>query len=177
MRWSDLDREACSFARTLSVVGDRWTLLILRDCFLGVRRFEHFEARLGIGRGILADRLRKLTNAFVLTKVAYRQKPTRWEYRLTDKGRDLYPLIMAMVHWGDTHMPGKAGQPVLHRHLACGALFEPVLTCSECGQPVDARGVHVLPGPGAGDARHLAHQGANEGDGAHQEPAVVALGW
>ena len=155
MRWNDLDRETCSFARTLSVVGDRWTLLILRDCFLRVRRFEDFEARLGIGRGILADRLGKLVEAFVLTKVAYRQKPTRWEYQLTDKGRDLFPLVMAMVHWGDTHMAGKRGRPVLHRHLACGALFEPVLACSRCGQPVDARGVHVVPGPGAGDGRHL----------------------
>ena len=165
MRWSDLDREACSFARTLSVVGDRWTLLILRDCFLRVRRFEDFEARLGIGRGILADRLRKLTAAFVLTKVAYREKPTRWEYRLTDKGRDLYPLIMAMVHWGDTHMAAKAGRPMLHRHLACGAVFEPVLTCSACGEPVDPRGVQVSPGPGAGDARHMAHEPPAKGAG------------
>jgi len=160
LRWDELDQEACSLTRTLSVVGDRWTLLILRDCFLRVRRFEDFEARLGIGRGILADRLRRLTDAFVLAKIAYRQRPTRYEYRLTDKGRDLYPLIMAMVHWGDTHMAGKTGRPVLHRHLACGALFDPVLACSECGEPVDARGVHVLPGPGAGDARHLVHEPA-----------------
>ena len=164
MRWEDLDRQACSLTRTLSVVGDRWTLLVLRDCFLRVRRFEDFQARLGIGRGILADRLRKLTDADILAKVAYREAPTRHEYRLTPKGLDLYPLIMAMVHWGDSHMAGDEGRPVLHRHDACGHVFDPVLTCSACGRPVDARGVHVLPGPGAGDPRHLARA---EPPGAH----------
>ncbi|HEY0438157.1 MAG TPA: helix-turn-helix domain-containing protein, partial [Phenylobacterium sp.] len=93
MQWNELDRQPCSVSRTLSVIGDRWTLLILRDCFLKVRRFDDFQARLGIGRPILADRLQKLVDAFVLTKVAYRQNPTRYEYRLTEKGLDLYPVV------------------------------------------------------------------------------------
>lgn len=149
MRWDQLEKESCSVARTVSVIGDRWTLLILRDCFLRVRRFEEFQSRLGITRHLLADRLRKLTKAGVLKKVAYQDRPQRFEYRLTEKGLDLYPMLMAIVHWGDTHMAGRRGRPMLHRHKACGRDFDPVLVCSECGEPLDARGVHVHAGPGA----------------------------
>jgi DNA-binding HxlR family transcriptional regulator len=155
MQWKDLDAEACSLARTLSLIGDRWTLLILRDCFLRVRRFDDFQARLGIGRPILADRLKKLVDAFILAKVPYQQNPVRYEYRLTPKGLDLYPVVLSIVHFGDTHLAGKKGRPLLHRHRACGHVFDPVLTCSECGEALDPREVEVLPGPGAGAPRHL----------------------
>ena len=119
MRWEDLDREACSVARTLSVIGDRWTLLILRDAFLGQRRFEGFEASLGITRHILADRLKKLTAAGVLQKRPYQEAPRREEYRLTEKGLDLYPVLMGLIAWGDKHMPDRKGPPVTHEHLGC----------------------------------------------------------
>jgi DNA-binding HxlR family transcriptional regulator len=152
MRWRDLDREACSVARTVSVIGDRWSLLVLRDCFLRVRRFEAFQARLGITRHVLADRLRKLVKAGVLRKVAYQQRPRRHEYRLTDKGLDLYPVMMAIVHWGDVHMARRRGRPLLHVHHSCGKSFDPVTTCSVCGEKLDARAVHVRPGPGASAA-------------------------
>ena len=142
-------------ARTISVIGDRWTLLILRDCFLRVRRFEEFQARLGVTRPILARRLRKLVEDFVLTKVAYQQRPLRYEYRLTDKGLDLYPVVMSIVHWGDVHMAGRRGRPLLHRHDRCGKTFDPVMTCSECGEPLDPKRVHVHRGPGAASPRHL----------------------
>ncbi len=155
MQWSELDAQPCSVARTLSVIGDRWTLLILRDCFLRVRRFDDFQARLGIGRPILADRLGKLVDNFVLTKVAYQQSPTRYEYRLTQKGLDLYPVVMAIVHWGDVHMSGKKGRPLAHTHLTCGHAFDPVLVCSECAEPLDPRQVRVDPGPGATGGAHL----------------------
>ena len=115
-----LRREPCSVARTVSVIGDRWTLLILRDCFLRVRRFEEFQARLGITRHVLANRLRKLVRAGVLRKVAYQARPQRYEYRLTDKGLDLHPVMLAIVHWGDMHMAGKRGRPMLHEHLVAG---------------------------------------------------------
>lgn len=153
MQWEELDQQPCSLARTLSVIGDRWTLLILRDCFMKVRRFDDFHARLGIGRPILADRLQKLVDNFVLTKVAYQTNPLRYEYRLTPKGLDLHPVIMAIVHWGDVHMAGKKGRPILHRHLACGHHFEPVLVCSHCGDPVTARDMVNEPGPGAAARR------------------------
>jgi DNA-binding HxlR family transcriptional regulator len=155
MQWSELDQQPCSVSRTLSVIGDRWTLLILRDCFLRVRRFDAFQARLGIARPILADRLQKLIDNAVLTKVAYRQHPTRYEYRLTQKGLDLYPVVMTIVHWGDVHMSGETGRPLLHRHATCGRHFDPVLVCSECGEALDPRQVQVDQGPGAADSSHM----------------------
>ncbi len=148
MRWNELDREACSVARTVSVIGDRWTLLILRDCFLGVRRFDDFQERLGVTRHILADRLRRLVADGVLQKVPYQDRPPRHEYRLTAKGLDLHPVMMALVHWGNVHMDDGSGRPLLHRHRACGHDFDPVTTCSVCGEAVGARDVHVHPGPG-----------------------------
>lgn len=152
MRWRELDREACSVARTVAVIGDRWTLLVLRDCFLRVRRFEDFQARLGITRHVLADRLRKLVKQGVLRRVAYQQRPRRHEYRLTAKGLDLYPVLMAIVHWGDVHLAGKRGRPLLHVHRSCGHAFDPLTVCSACGEPVDPRAVQVQAGPGAARA-------------------------
>ena len=155
MRWNELSEENCSMARTVSVIGDRWTLLILRDCFLRVRRFEDFQERLGITRPILASRLKKLVDEFVLVKVPYQQRPVRYEYRLTPKGLDLYPVVMSIVHWGDVYMAGKKGRPLLHTHDLCGKDFDPVMVCSECGEPLVAKQVHVHPGPGAKSPRHL----------------------
>ena len=146
MKWEDLAHEPCSVARSVAVIGDRWTLMILRDCFLGVRRFEAFQERLGISRTIIADRLKHLTEEDVLRRVAYQEHPVRHEYRLTDKGLDLHPVVMAIVHWGDRHYAGEAGPPLLHRHKTCGCDFHPVQTCSECGEPVDARAVETRPG-------------------------------
>ena len=146
MKWEDLAQEPCSVARSVAVIGDRRTLMILRDCFLGVRRFEAFQERLGISRTIIADRLKHLTEEGVLRRVAYQEHPVRHEYRLTDKGLDLHPVVMAIVHWGDRHYAGEAGPPLLHRHKTCGCDFHPVQTCSECGEPVDARAVETRPG-------------------------------
>jgi DNA-binding HxlR family transcriptional regulator len=151
MRWSQLEGETCSLARTVGVIGDRWSLLILRECFLRVRRFDDFQARLGIARPILADRLEKLVRNAILSKVAYQERPVRHEYRLTPKGLDLYPVILSMVHWGDVHLAGGKGRPVLHQHLACQHVFDPVMTCSVCGEALTARDVQVLPGPGGGE--------------------------
>jgi DNA-binding HxlR family transcriptional regulator len=149
MKWNDLEQERCSVARTVSVIGDRWTLLVLRDCFLGVRRFDEFQERLDISRPMLADRLGKLVDAGVLKKVAYQESPPRYEYKLTPKGLDLHPVLMAIVHWGDVHMAGKAGRPLLHRHVGCGHLFDPVTVCSECNAALKAKDVAVERGPGA----------------------------
>ena len=148
MQWNDLGDQDCSMARTLSVIGDRWTLLILRETFLRVRRFDEFQQRLGIGRPILADRLQKLVAHSVLTKVAYQDGPVRYEYCLTAKGRDLYPVVLSIVNWGDVHLTGGKGRPVLHEHRSCGHTFDPVMTCSACAAALDPRDVTVLPGPG-----------------------------
>ena len=146
MKWEELADQPCSVARSVAVIGDRWTLMILRDCFLGVKRFEAFQARLGISRTIVADRLKLLTEEGVLQRVPYQESPVRHEYRLTDKGLDLYPVILAVVGWGDRHYADERGPPILRRHKACGCDFQPVLTCSECAEPVDARSVEARAG-------------------------------
>jgi len=149
MKWSQLADQPCSVARSVAVIGDRWTLMLLRDAFLGIRRFDDFERRLGISRSIIADRLKHLVDEGVLRREAYQENPVRHEYRLTDKGMALHPVIMAIVHWGDVHYAGEAGPPLLHRHKACGCDFHPVLACSECGEAVGARDVEVRNGPGS----------------------------
>ena len=130
------------------MVGDRWTLLILRECFLRVRRFEGFQSSLQITRHLLSERLKKLVRFGILRRVPYSEAPKRYEYILTQKGLDLYPIIMAMVHWGDTHMGDERGRPLLHEHKTCGKLFDPVMVCSECGEVLHAKQVHVHAGPG-----------------------------
>lgn len=161
MRWTALQDEACSVARTVGVIGDRWTLLILRDCFLRVRRFEEFQERLGVTRPILASRLRKLVDEGVLHRVPYGDGPVRLEYRLTPKGLDLYPVLMALVHWGDVHKAGRKGRPLLHQHLCCGRTFDPLTVCSACRAPLDPRQVAVQRGPGAEAPHNLpAHDAA-----------------
>ena len=148
MRWQDLDQENCSLARALAVIGDRWTLLILREAFLRVRRFDEFQSRLGIARRVLAERLAHLVENDVFAKEAYQETPPRFEYRLTKRGLGLYPILIGLVHWGDQHFAGKKGPPLLHRHLSCGHDFSAVLTCSECGDVVDPRDVEPHAGPG-----------------------------
>ena len=155
MKWDELADQQCSVARSVAVIGDRWTLMVLRDCFLGVRRFEAFQARLGISRSIVTERLNLLVAEGVLGRRPYQDRPVRHEYRLTDKGLALHPVIMAMVHWGDAHLAGEAGPPVLHRHLSCGCQFDPVMVCSECREEVTPRQVQVLVGPGGVDPHHL----------------------
>ena len=147
MKWNELSSENCSLARTLAVLGDRWTLLILRDAFLRIRRFDDFQKRLGIARRVLADRLAILVEHAVLEKVAYQERPTRYEYRLTKKGLGLYPVILSLVHWGDEHYAGRQGPPVHHRHKTCGHRFRSVLCCSECGEAVGAKDVVIEADP------------------------------
>jgi DNA-binding HxlR family transcriptional regulator len=141
MRWQNLNKEDCSLSRTLAVIGDRWTLLILRDAFLRVRRFDDFERSLKIARRVLSERLSLLVAEGILAKVPYQERPLRFEYRLTEKSLELYPAILSLVHWGDKHYPGKHGPPVIHTHLVCGCDFRSALSCSECGETVTARDV------------------------------------
>jgi DNA-binding HxlR family transcriptional regulator len=162
MKWNALEEEPCSVARTIAVIGDRWSLLILRECFLRKRRFEAFQSSLGITRHLLAARLKKLVQFGVLRRIPYQESPKRYEYILTQKGLDLYPIMMSIVHWGNIHMVDARGRPFLHEHKKCGKLFDPVMVCSECGEPIEAKGVHVHPGPGA---RRIA-AGAKPEDGA-----------
>ena len=138
----------CSIAQCLEVVGEWWSLLIVRDAFLGVSRFDDFQARLGISRNVLNQRLSHLVEEGVLERVPYQQRPTRWDYRLTDKGRDLWHVMTAMRQWGD-RWAAPDGAPVELVHKACGHVAEAVPTCSECGEALHARAMRAVPGPGS----------------------------
>jgi DNA-binding HxlR family transcriptional regulator len=138
----------CSIAQCLEVVGEWWSLLIVRDAFMGVTRFDDFQARLGISRNILNQRLNNLVDNGILKRVPYEEHPPRSEYRLTDKGRDLWHVITVMRQWGD-RWAAPEGPPVKMRHNACGHMVKAVSVCSHCGEPLDARSVTAVPGPGA----------------------------
>ncbi|HET9731181.1 MAG TPA: helix-turn-helix domain-containing protein, partial [Acidimicrobiales bacterium] len=141
----------CSVAQCLEVVGEWWSMLIVRDAFLGVRRFDQFRERLGISRNVLNQRLNHLIGAGVFEKVPYSEHPPRYEYRLTSKGRDLWPVLTAMRQWGDEHA-APDGPPVQLVHDECGRVAHAVLTCSGCGGALAAGNVHVVRGPGDGDS-------------------------
>jgi DNA-binding HxlR family transcriptional regulator len=132
---------ACSVARTLDVVGERWSLLVLRELFLGVRRFESIRAATGAPRAVLADRLRALVDAGILTRREYRDEGarTRHEYRLTEAGRDLQPALTALMQWGDKHRPMPGGPPLVVSHAACGAPVRARLVC-DGGHVLDDHG-------------------------------------
>jgi DNA-binding HxlR family transcriptional regulator len=140
----------CSVAQCLEIVGEWWSMLIMRDAFLGVTRFDQFQERLGISRNILNQRLTRLVDEGILAKVPYRERPVRYDYRLTDKGRDLWPVITAMRQWGDRYAAPN-GPPITLVHKSCGRPSRGVLTCSECGEPVAARDFWIDRGPGYED--------------------------
>jgi DNA-binding HxlR family transcriptional regulator len=146
VKWERLHREPCPVAQTISVIGDRWTMLVLRDCFLGIRRFEAFQDRLGISRTIITDRLNLLVQEGVLRRDPYQERPVRHEYRLTPKGLELYPILISMVRWGNTHYGHAidAGAAIAFRHKTCGKRFRPALTCEACGEAVEARDVEAF---------------------------------
>ncbi|HUC35999.1 MAG TPA: helix-turn-helix domain-containing protein [Acidimicrobiales bacterium] len=138
----------CSVAQCLEVVGEWWSMLILRDVFLGVTRFDDFQERLGISRNILNQRLGHLVEAGVLERVPYSDHPPRYDYRLTDKGRDLWPVLTTMRQWGDRYA-APDGPPVRVTHKSCGQTADAVMVCASCGEPLAARDVRAVAGPGA----------------------------
>jgi DNA-binding HxlR family transcriptional regulator len=145
---NDYAGQNCSIASTLELIGERWTLLIVRDAFLGIRRFDDFQGRLGIARNVLQSRLSRLVDEGVLRRVEYQERPKRFEYRLTSKGVDLWPVLVALMKWGDRHaFPG--GPPVVLRHAGCGGELDDHRVCKECGKPLEANEVAPELGPGA----------------------------
>jgi DNA-binding HxlR family transcriptional regulator len=140
---------ACSIARTMDVIGEPWSPLILRNIYVGITRFEQIQQGLGISRKVLAERLRWLVENGVLERQEYSSRPPRHEYTLTVKGLELCDLLLVMVRWGDRWTAGEAGPPVLYRHHSCGEISHVELHCSVCDQPMHATDVDVLPGPGA----------------------------
>jgi DNA-binding HxlR family transcriptional regulator len=140
--------ENCSIAKSLELLGERWTLLIVREAFRGRRRFEEFAERLDIARNVLSTRLARFVDEGVLERVAYQQRPLRFEYRLTDKGRDLWPVIVSLLQFGDRHY-APAGPPVLLRHRDCGGLLDDRRRCTRCGAELGPGDVRDEAGPGA----------------------------
>jgi DNA-binding HxlR family transcriptional regulator len=141
----------CSIARTLEVLGDRWTMLVMRDAFLRVRRFEDFQRELGVARNVLTDRLNRLVEEGILERVRYQDRPARFEYRLTDKGIDLWPVMMTMMQWGDRYYAPE-GRPRVIRHRGCGGELVAHLKCSKCGAELGPRDVEPEPGLSLGAA-------------------------
>jgi len=139
----------CSVAQALEIVGEWWTLLILRDVFLGVRRFDEFVERLGISRNVLTDRLDTLVTAGVLDRQAYDEGRGRYDYVLTEKGRDLWPVLTTLREWGDRWVVGEGNEPIVLEHRTCGATTHLRYTCEHCGDELDAGSVVARPGPGA----------------------------
>jgi DNA-binding HxlR family transcriptional regulator len=139
--------QICSVAWALELVGERWTLLIVRDALLGVTHFSEFRGRLGIVASVLANRLNHLINEGILERVPYHSRPIRYEYRLTPKGRDLALVIVSLMRWGDQHLAGDAGPPVTVRHLACGAPAEPVFQCLACAATLSPEEIHAVRTP------------------------------
>ncbi len=125
----------CSVARTLEVVGEKWALLAVREVFLGNRRFDEIVRRTGAPRDTMAARLRVLVGAGIMERRQYSDHPVRFEYHLTDAGRDLYPVIMTLMRWGDKYLAGDDGPPLVLEHL-CGHVLGAQLVCESCGEPV-----------------------------------------
>lgn len=146
---SDYDGQTCSIARTLEIVGERWTMLVLRDVFLGLRRFDEIQADLGIARNTLSARLDKLVAEGILERRRYQERPPRDEYLLTEKGLDLWPVVVSLMQWGDRYAATDAGPPVVLRHRDCGGEVTGHRTCAECREPLGPRDVVAEVGPGA----------------------------
>ena len=143
----------CSIARTLEVVGERWSLLILREAFWGTRRFDDFQAHLGIARNVLTARLAHLCESGLMEKRPYSERPPRYEYHLTDSGRALGPVLIALIKWGDAHQPSPDGPPVRVLHSDCGGDVDALMHCGRCGAHVEYADLDLVR---RGNGAHLA---------------------
>ena len=139
----------CPIEAMLELVGDRWSLLILRNAFYGVRRFDGFQQHLNISKKTLTIRLRRLTEAGIFNRIAYQQRPERFEYVLSAKGQDLFPMMVSMTRWGTRWLAEPGQEWLLLQHKGCGEITEGKLVCSHCGEILTPARVTVVPGPGA----------------------------
>lgn len=142
------DQITCSIARCLEVLGDRWTLLVVRNALVGMTRFDDFQRNLGLAPNVLSDRLARLCQEGVLERVQYADRPVRHEYVPTAKGRELWSVLTAMLEWGDRYYAPQ-GPPRLLLHAGCGGSVVQRLACEQCGKPVAPEEIATAPGPGA----------------------------
>ncbi|MDE2420388.1 MAG: helix-turn-helix transcriptional regulator [Gammaproteobacteria bacterium] len=138
MKWQELGEMNCPIARSLSIFGDRWTLLIIRNSFLRTRRFDDFQKQLGITRHLLSERLTRLVEHQIFDKVQYQDAPKRYEYRLTERGLALYPILLALTNWGNDWMNDGTFAKLEYIHKPCGKKTQPMVVCSECGESLKA---------------------------------------
>jgi DNA-binding HxlR family transcriptional regulator len=153
----------CSIARTLDVIGERWTPLIIRDLSLGISRFDTLQRNLSISRKVLAQRLTRLLELEVIQRSPYQENPVRYDYTLTAKGADLAMILLAMKTWGDRWVFGETGPPLAFRHDTCGATTDATLNCSHCGEVLSPANLTPVLGPGY-----------TPGPGTSEIPAAVA---
>lgn len=138
----------CTIARSANLLGDHWNLLLVRQACLGTRRFDDFQRELGIGRNILTRRLSQLVDEGMMQRVEYQEHPPRSEYRLTQQGREVYPILAAMAAWGERWLTGPEGSPLVLHHTACDHDMYAMVVCSECAAPIDVREMQAQRGPG-----------------------------
>jgi DNA-binding HxlR family transcriptional regulator len=165
-------------ARTVDLLGDWWTPLVLREAYYGTRRFEDFQRNLDIGRNILTQRLHRLVEEGLFERVPYHQRPLRHEYVLTAKGREFFPVLAAMWAWGDKWLVGAEGPPATMLHRSCGHRTHAEVVCAVCHEPLDVRDVRVALGPGFPAARRAAAlaSGRFVDESDHNEDASPAVG-
>ncbi|MGE0068176.1 MAG: winged helix-turn-helix transcriptional regulator [Solirubrobacterales bacterium] len=144
----DYPGQFCSVAKSLEVIGERWSLLIVREVMHGRRRFSQLQGSLGVARNVLSARLGRLVDEGILERRAYQESPPRYEYFLTEKGLDLWPALIALQGWGDRHSTGPEGPPMMILHKGCGGRVSDRGICQECGEVLNARDARAVPGPG-----------------------------
>ncbi len=157
------ENQVCSIAAALEIVGERWTLLIIREALLGVHRFDELQADLGVARNVLQARLERLIEHGILEKRRYQDHPPRHDYYLTEKGLDLWPTIVGLMYWGDTYATPADGPPVVLEHRDCGGSVDRHRTCTSCGQKLGPREVWARPGRGAGPDHPLRRRETRRG--------------
>ena len=150
----DYAGQACSIAGALELIGERWTLLIVRDLFLGVRRFDDLQRDLGIARNVLRDRLNFLVDEGIVRRRRYQERPDRFEYVLTQKGVDLWPVLHAVMGWGDRYAAPDGGPGLVVEHRGCGGVVDDRRACEACGTAVGPHDIRARPGPGARPGAH-----------------------
>jgi DNA-binding HxlR family transcriptional regulator len=145
----EYEGQICSIARSLELVGERWTLLVIREVFNGNRKFSEMQRSLGVARNVLTDRLQGLVDEGILERRAYSERPERYEYFLTEKGLDLWPLMVSLMHFGDKWEPLPGGRPMIVVHKGeCGGEIDDRRICKKCGKPLTVREARAIEGPG-----------------------------
>jgi DNA-binding HxlR family transcriptional regulator len=149
MLGKEYEGQICSIARSLELVGERWSLLVVREIFHGRRKFSEMQRSLGVARNVLTDRLQGMVDEGILERRPYSEKPERYEYFLTEKGLDLWPVMISLMHWGDKYEPQRGGPPSIVVHKGeCGGEIDDRRICTKCGKHLTVREARAVDGPG-----------------------------